>query len=76
MSLDEFKKLQSRKGPECWYGAASRTLSAKDLAALKEAQGSVEIQTRSIQRWLESRDIKVGAHSVARHRRHECECAK
>jgi hypothetical protein len=76
MSLDEFKKLQSRKGPECWYGAASRTLSAKDLTAFKDAQGSAEIQTRSIQRWLENRGIKVGAHSVARHRRNECGCAK
>lgn len=74
MSIEEFRELESRKGPQCWHAVHVYKLSIEEIDNLAEALEHPTLQTKSIWRWLNSRGIVIAPTSIARHRRKECGC--
>lgn len=75
-ALDELRKMQSGKarGAKCTAGLLERTLPAEDRAAFIEALRDELIDSNTISVWLGRKGHSIKRHTVARHRRRECQC--
>lgn len=75
-ALDELRKMQSVKhrGAKCTAGLLIRTLPAQDRAAFIEALKDEMIDANTISVWLDRKGFSIRRHTVARHRRGECQC--
>ncbi|CAB4148466.1 hypothetical protein UFOVP529_7 [uncultured Caudovirales phage] len=75
-ALDELRKMQSSKprGAKCTAGLLLRTLPEDERGAFVEALKDELIDANTISIWLDRKGHKVGRHTVARHRRGECQC--
>lgn len=75
-ALDELRKMQAGKqrGAKCTAGLLSRTLPDEDRAAFVQALKDELIDSNTIAVWLERKGYFIKRHTVARHRRRECQC--
>jgi hypothetical protein len=75
-ALEELRKMQSGKprGAKCTAGLLLKTLPEEERAAFVEALEDEIIDANTIRIWLDRKGHKVGRHTVARHRRGECQC--
>jgi hypothetical protein len=74
--LHEFREIQSRKmrGSRCSVGLHMSVVAAEERDALISALGNLTIDATTISVWLGRKGYKVARHTVARHRRGECQC--
>ena len=74
--LDEMRALASAStnGVPCWIRSKTGSLSAEDAATLDDALIDESIMSTTISTWLDRRGVRVGAQSIARHRRGICRC--
>lgn len=75
-ALNELRQIQSAKqrGARCTAGLLIKTLPAKEREAFAEALKDEMIDSSTISVWLERKGYSVRRHTVARHRRGECQC--
>lgn len=66
----------TRKGPGCTMGTIEAALDKADLAALTAALADKTTAHTAIARALTAEGHKVNPDTVARHRRHECDCTR
>ena len=74
--LEELRKIQAAKlkGARCSISLVLKSLQKEDCSALEQAMGDPTIDSTTISVWLERNGQKVARHTVARHRRRECQC--
>jgi hypothetical protein len=75
-ALDELRKMQAGKqrGAKCTAGLLARTLPEDERAAFAQALKDELIDSNTISVWLERKGYAIKRHTVARHRRRECQC--
>ena len=75
-ALDELRKIQSSKprGARCTVGLKLKTLEKEEKSALFEALKDESIDASTISVWLGRLGHNLARHTVARHRRGECQC--
>mgnify|MGYP001566039973 CR=1 FL=1 len=76
--LDEITAEQdaSRVGPRCYVALALGNLAADERADLEAALDDKGIRHTVIGAVLRRRGVKIGDHSVGRHRRGLCGCSR
>lgn len=74
--LDEMRALAgaAQHGVPCWIRSKTAGLSAEDAETLGQALIDDTIMSSTISTWLDRRGVRVGAQSIARHRRGQCRC--
>lgn len=74
--LDEMRSIASasRNGVPCWIQSKTGGLTPADAETLRQALVDETIMSSTISTWLERRGVRVGAQSIARHRRGICRC--
>jgi len=75
-ALDEMREIQSGKmrGYRCSIGLHLGIAETEEKDALISALEDFAIDSATISSWLGRRGYKVARHTVARHRRRECQC--
>lgn len=75
-ALDELRKMQSSKprGAKCTAGLLLKTLPDEERVAFLEAMKDDSIDSNTISIWLDRKGHSLPRHTVARHRRGECQC--
>ena len=75
-ALQELRKIQSGKprGARCTVGLTLKTLQKDEQSALSEALKDETIDANTISVWLGRKGHNLARHTVARHRRGECQC--
>ena len=75
-ALDEMREIQSGKmrGSRCSIGLHLGIAETEEKDALISALDDFAIDSATISSWLSRRGYKVARHTVARHRRRECQC--
>ena len=75
-ALDEMREIQSGKmrGSRCSIGLHLSTAETEEKDALISALDDFAIDSATISAWLDRKGYKVARHTIARHRRRECQC--
>ena len=75
-ALDEMREIQASKmrGSRCGIGIHMNIVAAEDRDALASALDDLVIDSMTISAWLDRKGYKVARHTIARHRRRECQC--
>lgn len=73
---DALAQHTTRKGPGCTMGTIETVLDKADLTALHAAMADKTTAHTAIARALTAEGHKVNPDTVARHRRHECDCTR
>ena len=75
-ALDELREIQASKmrGARCSIGLHLNIVDPEEKDALISALEDLAIDSTTISVWLDRKGYKVARHTVARHRRKECQC--
>ena len=75
-ALDELREIQAGKmrGSRCGIGIHMNIVATEDRDALISALDDLAIDSMTISVWLDRRGYRVARHTIARHRRKECQC--
>lgn len=72
--LAEFRELAKPRRLRCSFVQAFEKLDQHDRATLTAALAADWVRHTDVTHWLAKRGIKLGAHTVQRHRNRECSC--
>jgi hypothetical protein len=75
-ALDELREIQASKmrGSRCGIGIHLNIVPAEDRDDLISALDDLVIDSKTISVWLGRKGYRVARHTIARHRRKECQC--
>lgn len=75
-ALDELREIQASKmrGSRCGIGIHMNIVATEDRDALISALDDLVIDSMTISVWLDRKGYRVARHTIARHRRKECQC--
>jgi hypothetical protein len=74
--VNQMRADSAKKGPLCGAGIAYKKLGKDEQQAMSEAMKDESIMIVAICRWLSEKGHQVRPHTMSRHRRNECGCAK
>lgn len=74
--LDELHTIQATKmrGARCSIGIHLNVMKADEKESFIAAMEDQFIDSTTISVWLDQKGYKVPRHTIARHRRKECQC--